>query len=87
VWREVLSIDRVGLDDSLFELGGDSILAIRVSQLLEEKLGIPVAPVQIFAATTVRGLADLVGGREQVGADLKVHQSRGELRRAIRINA
>ena len=87
VWREVLSIDRVGLDDSLFELGGDSILAIRVSQLLEEKLGIPVAPVQIFAATTVRGLVALVSGREQVGADLKVHQSRGELRRASRINA
>ncbi|HEX5885294.1 MAG TPA: SDR family NAD(P)-dependent oxidoreductase [Pyrinomonadaceae bacterium] len=82
VWREVLNIDRVGLDDSLFELGGDSILAIRVSQLLEEKLGIPVPPVQIFAATTVRGLASLVGGRQQVGSDLKVHQTRGELRRA-----
>jgi acyl transferase domain-containing protein/acyl carrier protein len=87
VWREVLNIDRVGLDDSLFELGGDSILAIRVSQLLEEKLGIPVAPVQIFAATTVRGLAALVSGSQLVGADLKVHQTRGELRRASRITA
>jgi len=87
VWREVLNIDRVGLDDSLFELGGDSILAIRVSQLLEEKLGIPVPPVQIFAATTVRGLASIVSGRQQVGSDLKVHQNRGELRRASLINA
>ncbi|HEV7745453.1 MAG TPA: SDR family NAD(P)-dependent oxidoreductase [Pyrinomonadaceae bacterium] len=87
VWREVLNLDRVGLDDSLFELGGDSILAIRVSQMLEEKLGIPVPPVQIFAATTVRGLATLVGGSRQVGSDLKVHQNRGELRRANLINA
>lgn len=87
VWREVLNIDRVGLDDSLFELGGDSIMAIRVSQLLEEVLGVPVPPVQIFSATTVRGLTAIVAGRQESSADLKAHQTRGEQRRASLINA
>jgi iturin family lipopeptide synthetase C len=31
IWQEVLSVDRVGLDDSYFSLGGDSIKAIQIS--------------------------------------------------------
>lgn len=91
VWQEVLGVDCVGLDDSLFELGGDSVIAIRISQRLEEVLGVPVPPVQIFSASTVRGLAAAVAGQqqeqEQPRAELQARQSRGERRRAVRINA
>ena len=88
VWQEVLGVDRVGLDDSLFELGGDSVVAIQVSQRLEEVLGVPVPPVQIFSATTVRALAaTLQRTQPQSGADLQARQSRGERRRAARMNA
>ena len=30
IWREVLGLDRVGVHDDFFELGGDSILAIQI---------------------------------------------------------
>lgn len=36
VWQQVLGLDRVGIDDNFFQLGGDSIKAIQVSAKLSE---------------------------------------------------
>ena len=34
VWQDVLRVDRVGMDDDFFELGGDSIVSIRILSLI-----------------------------------------------------
>jgi acyl carrier protein len=88
IWEHVLGVEGIGLDDSLFELGGDSVSAIRVSQALQEATGTSVPPARIFTATTVRSLARLVAGTEvESPASLRERQSRGERRRAIRMQA
>ncbi|GAA3670614.1 hypothetical protein GCM10022267_66800 [Lentzea roselyniae] len=58
VWREVLRVGRVGVDDDFFELGGDSILSIQVASRLRSALGAEVSPRQMFDTPTVRALAD-----------------------------
>ncbi|MFV8781079.1 phosphopantetheine-binding protein [Microbulbifer sp. SA54] len=35
IWREALKIDNIGLDDNFFDLGGDSLSAIRVTMRME----------------------------------------------------
>lgn len=40
IWQDVLKIDSIGIDDSFFDLGGDSLSAIRVVTRME-KAGIP----------------------------------------------
>jgi acyl carrier protein len=87
IWQEVLGIDRVGLDDSVFELGGDSVSAVRVSQRLSEKLGVSVSPVRIFSASTVRALAATLTPQQQPVIDFDARQSRGARRRAKRLSA
>jgi amino acid adenylation domain-containing protein len=57
-FAEVLGVDRVGLDDDFFALGGDSLIAIRVSARLQLALGREVPVRSLFDAPTVRGLAD-----------------------------
>ncbi|MEV7098320.1 amino acid adenylation domain-containing protein [Amycolatopsis sp. NPDC051045] len=58
VWAEVLGIDRAGLADSFFDLGGDSILALRVIGLARAAgLGLTVA--DLFRARTLGELAGL----------------------------
>ena len=42
IWREVLAIDRVGIDDDFFELGGHSLLAVKMLARVQESLGILV---------------------------------------------
>jgi acyl carrier protein len=56
VLREVLDLARVGLDDDFVELGGDSLQAVEVANLLAERLGLAVTLEEVFDAATVRNL-------------------------------
>jgi amino acid adenylation domain-containing protein len=56
IWRDVLGIERFGLDDSFFALGGDSMLSIRVRAALE-KHGRSFAVQDLFRFPTIRQLA------------------------------
>ncbi len=58
VFAEVLGVDRVGLDDDFFALGGDSLIAARVSARLQVALGREVPVRYLFDASGVEGLAD-----------------------------
>lgn len=56
IWREVLRVAQVGLDENFFSLGGDSILAFQVVSAAAAE-GIQITPRQLFEHPTVRGLA------------------------------
>ena len=56
IWREVLGVERVGVHDSFFELGGDSILSIQASSRARAA-GLHVTPQQIFERRTIAALA------------------------------
>ncbi|MEU5017771.1 non-ribosomal peptide synthase/polyketide synthase [Streptomyces angustmyceticus] len=57
VWGEVLDTGDMGVEDSFFALGGDSILAIRVTSRLRAALGAEVSPRLLFTHPTVAELA------------------------------
>lgn len=56
VWSAVLGVERVGVNDNYFGLGGDSILSIRVRARAREK-GLDFSLQQLFQHQTIRGLA------------------------------
>lgn len=60
LWSDLLAIDRVGADDNLIELGGDSLQAARCAVLLSEEFGVVVPHGALLAASTVRGVARLI---------------------------
>ncbi len=55
VWAEVLEVDRVGVHDNFFALGGDSIRSIRVLSLAEKR-GLRLSLPQIFQHQTIAEL-------------------------------
>ncbi|MGW3992726.1 amino acid adenylation domain-containing protein [Amycolatopsis sp. NPDC004772] len=57
VWRDSLGLDHISTDDDFVELGGDSILAMRVAGTLNRRLGTALAAQAVFAHRTVAGLA------------------------------
>ncbi|EUA05930.1 condensation domain protein [Mycobacterium kansasii 732] len=58
VFADVLGVARVGLDDDFFALGGDSLLATRVSARLQLALDTEVPVRSLFDASTVAELAN-----------------------------
>ncbi|HEV8197246.1 MAG TPA: thiamine pyrophosphate-requiring protein [Gemmatimonadales bacterium] len=61
IWETVLGVDRVGTQDNFFDLGGHSLLAAQMFARLEEELGIRLPLATLFRASTIEGLAALVG--------------------------
>ncbi|CAM3088328.1 SDR family NAD(P)-dependent oxidoreductase [Corallococcus sp. ZKHCc1 1396] len=62
ILKEVLAVDRVGLRDNFFDLGGDSVMAIQIVSRIKKRLGREIAVVQLFEAPTLSALATLLGG-------------------------
>ncbi|HEX2081688.1 MAG TPA: amino acid adenylation domain-containing protein, partial [Longimicrobium sp.] len=60
IWSRVLNVDRLGVDDNFFQLGGDSILAIQVVARAREH-GVRLTPRQIFENPTIARLAGVAG--------------------------
>lgn len=60
IWQEVLGVDRVGLHDRFFDLGGDSLIALQVVARLRESFPVDLPVQGLFERPTVAGLRDTV---------------------------
>jgi amino acid adenylation domain-containing protein len=60
IWAEVLEIDRIGVHEDFFALGGDSIMAIRIVGRAR-RAGLALEPRQIFQCPTIASLAAAAG--------------------------
>ena len=57
IWSAVLGLDVVGVNDNFFDLGGDSLMLLRVHALLREATGTEVPIVDHFSHPTIAALA------------------------------
>ncbi|MFY0524862.1 amino acid adenylation domain-containing protein [Archangium gephyra] len=60
LWGEVLHRQDIRAEDDFFELGGDSILAMRLLGRMEEELGMPVPLAVLFQSPVLKETADAV---------------------------
>ena len=64
IWRDLLKLEQVGIHDNFFDLGGHSLMAVRILTLIERDLGVRLPLTSFFHSATVAQLAELVNRRE-----------------------
>jgi amino acid adenylation domain-containing protein len=60
VWRDVLGLERVGVNDNFFDLGGHSLMLFHVHSKLRQGIGRELLIVDLFQHTTVGSLAQFL---------------------------
>ena len=60
IWAEILSLDRVGIFDSFFDLGGHSLLSVKLMFRVKEVFQLELSLQNLFEAPTVADFAQLV---------------------------
>ena len=60
LWQELLHVEPVGVADNFFEMGGHSLLAVRVFADIEKRVGRKIPLVTLFQAPTIEQLARLL---------------------------
>ncbi|HEX2315476.1 MAG TPA: amino acid adenylation domain-containing protein, partial [Thermomonospora sp.] len=68
LFAEVLGLERVGVDDGFFDLGGDSIIAIQLVSRARQS-GLVISPREVFQHQTVEELAALAQDAANVTTD------------------
>jgi thioesterase domain-containing protein/acyl carrier protein len=63
IWKDVLGVADIGVDDDFFRLGGHSVLAARIFARIEDALGIRLPLALLPQAPTVARLADAIDRR------------------------
>jgi amino acid adenylation domain-containing protein len=62
IWQEVLRLDRVGVDENFFDLGGHSLLLAKVHNRLTDVFPDPISMVDLFQYPTIASLARHLDG-------------------------
>lgn len=84
IWREVLKLEKVGLDDNFFDLGGHSLLLVQVHARLREELGLELSAIDLFKYPTIGSLAGHAQGSGTSAGDqewLVQARARADVRR------
>ena len=68
IWKDLLDIANVERDADFFDLGGDSLLAVRLAFQVERHFGVDLTLTSLVEAGTLTRMADLVRGASRVVA-------------------
>ncbi|NOZ56810.1 MAG: amino acid adenylation domain-containing protein, partial [Calditrichaeota bacterium] len=78
IWEEVLERDSIGVRDNFFEVGGHSLLAIRLLNEIENRFGKQIPLVQLFQKPTIEGLAEYLENGDRASTALVAFNDPGE---------
>ncbi len=57
IWEELLGVGRIGINDDFFQVGGHSLLAVRMLTMIEQRLGRRISLAVLFEQATIANLA------------------------------
>lgn len=65
VWRDILQTDRIGINDSFFELGGDSLRLVTVISRIHKEFNVEVPISEIYKYPTIKELGEYLSSADK----------------------
>ncbi len=65
IWRDVLHVSQIGVTEKLFELGGDSLVAIRLLNRIRETFKVDISLRTLFERPTIESLAIAIAAEQK----------------------
>jgi non-ribosomal peptide synthetase component F len=81
VWREVLYLEQVGVNDNFFDLGGHSLLVVQAHRKLAGVLEVPITLTDLYRFPTIAGLAERLSKGDRSAEVAAASRGRGDKRR------
>ncbi|MBC1239444.1 MULTISPECIES: non-ribosomal peptide synthetase [Nostoc] len=66
VWQELLNLEKVGVNDNFFDLGGHSLLMVQVNSKLQKFMNLNISIVEMFQNPTINSLAQYLSQEQQL---------------------
>src|SRR5262249_11408445 len=63
IWTNVLGLERIGINENLFELGGTSLMSVVISSEISKKLAVRLAPIDVFQHPSIAELSEFLSQR------------------------
>src|SRR6266576_3211421 len=60
IWRELLVVDEIGINDDFFDLGGQSLVAIKALSRIRDTFAVDLPLGNLFEHPTIAGLAEVI---------------------------
>jgi natural product biosynthesis luciferase-like monooxygenase protein len=85
IFRDLLGMNEIGVNDNFFDLGANSLMMVRVVEKIRSELGFKISLVRIFQFPTLSSLAAAIAGSETNPGHVAAppEQNRGQLRREM----
>uniref|UniRef100_UPI00046B0577 non-ribosomal peptide synthetase n=1 Tax=Caldalkalibacillus mannanilyticus TaxID=1418 RepID=UPI00046B0577 len=65
IWREVLGVEKIGVKDHFFDLGGHSLRAMNLVSKINKEMNVNLPLRAVFRSPTVEAMAEVIGGLEK----------------------
>jgi amino acid adenylation domain-containing protein len=86
IWSGVLGLERVGIEDNFFDLGGTSLLGMQLVARIQKQFGNSFQAVKLYQYPTIRTLAQYFSQTESSDRSYQNMQSRAERQKAAQTN-
>jgi amino acid adenylation domain-containing protein len=70
IWADLLLLDQVGVEDNFFDLGGNSLLVLRVVSRIKEELDFDFPIIKLFQYPTINGIAKYINQNQDLSSNV-----------------
>jgi len=84
IWCGILKLERVGINDNFFDLGGHSLVMVELNSKLRAALNCDLSLVEMFKYSTIASLAEHLSRNDTAPTSFNASYQRAEMRKQLR---